>query len=72
MSKTETLTKAQIIDNIAEATGFTRIKSIETTEIMQEPIKFTLASGEDLFVSDFGKFCGKKESKTPGQKSIHR
>jgi hypothetical protein len=39
MPKTGTLTKAHIIKNIAEAIGFTRIKTIETTEIMLELIK---------------------------------
>ena len=44
MPKTGTLTKAQIIDNIAEESGFTRIKTIETTEIMLELIKSTLTT----------------------------
>ncbi len=67
MSKTGTLTKAQIIENIAEANGFTRIKSVETTEIMLELIKSTLASGEDVLVSGFGKFCVKKKSERRGR-----
>ncbi len=67
MSKTGTLTKAQIIENIAETNGFTRIKSVETTEIMLELIKSTLASGEDVLVSGFGKFCVKKKSERRGR-----
>ncbi len=67
MSKTGTLTKAQIIEDIAEANGFTRIKSVETTEIMLELIKSTLASGEDVLVSGFGKFCVKKKSERRGR-----
>jgi integration host factor subunit alpha len=67
MSKTGTLTKAQIIEDIAEANGFTRIKAVETTEIMLELIKSTLASGEDVLVSGFGKFCVKKKSERRGR-----
>jgi len=67
MSKTGTLTKAQIIEDIAEVNGFTRIKSVETTEIMLELIKSTLASGEDVLVSGFGKFCVKKKSERRGR-----
>ena len=67
MSKTGTLTKAQIIEDVAEANGFTRIKSVETTEIMLELIKSTLASGEDVLVSGFGKFCVKKKKKRRGR-----
>ena len=67
MTKTGTLTKAQIIEDIAEANGFTRIKSVETTEIMLELIKSTLASGEDVLVSGFGKFCVKKKSERRGR-----
>ena len=67
MPKTSTLTKAQIIENIAEANGFTRIKSVETTEIMLELIKSTLASGEDVLISGFGKFCVKRKSERRGR-----
>ena len=67
MPKTGTLTKAQIIEDIAEANGFTRIKSVETTEIMLELIKSTLASGEDVLVSGFGKFCVKKKAERRGR-----
>ena len=67
MPKTGTLTKAQIIEDIAEANGFTRIKSVETTEIMLELIKSTLASGEDVLISGFGKFCVKKKSERRGR-----
>jgi len=67
MPKIGTLTKAQIIEDIAEVNGFTRIKSVETTEIMLELIKSTLASGEDVLVSGFGKFCVKKKSERRGR-----
>jgi nucleoid DNA-binding protein len=51
MPKTSTLTKAHIIENITEAIGFTRIKTIETTEIMLELIKSIFVYGEDVLIS---------------------
>ena len=51
------LTKVHIINAIAEANGFTRKKSTETVETILELIKSSLASGEDVLISGFGKFC---------------
>jgi integration host factor subunit alpha len=56
-----TLTKAKIIDAVADRNGFTRKKSIETVETMLKIIKSTLESGEDVLISSFGKFCVKKK-----------
>jgi integration host factor subunit alpha len=62
-----TLTKAQIIDEISTRNGFTKKKSIETVEILLEIIKSTLASGEDVLISGFGKFCVKEKSERKGR-----
>jgi len=62
-----TLTKAKIIDAVAERNGVTRKKSIETVETMLEIIKSTLESGEDVLISSFGKFCVKKKKKRRGR-----
>ena len=62
-----TLTKAKIIDAVAERNGFTRKKSIETVETVLEIIKSTLESGEDVLISSFGKFCVKKKKKRRGR-----
>ena len=56
-----TLTKAHIVDAVAEANGFTRRKSVETVEILLELIKQSLESGNDVLISGFGKFCVKKK-----------
>ena len=61
------LTKSQITDAVAEANGFTKIKSIETVETILEIIKSTLASGEDVLISGFGKFCVKEKGKRRGR-----
>ena len=59
------LTKADIIQNINQQLGFPQKKSTELVEQLIETIKSTLASGEDVLVSGFGKFCvnNKKERK---------
>ena len=51
------LTKSHLIDAIAEQNGFSKKKSTETVETILEIIKSTLASGDDVVISGFGKFC---------------
>ena len=62
-----TLTKSQIIDAIAEQNGFTKKQSSETVETILEIIKSTLASGEDVLISGFGKFCVKDKRERKGR-----
>ena len=62
-----TLTKAQIIEMIAEQNGFAKNKSIEIVENLIEIIKRTLVSGEDVLVSGFGKFCVKNKGQRRGR-----
>ena len=62
-----TLTKAHIVEAVAEAIGFTRKKSIETVETLLELIKKSLESGDDVMISGFGKFCVKKTKKRRGR-----
>ena len=62
-----TLTKAKIIDAVAESNGYTRKKSIETVETVLELIKHSLESGEDVLISGFGKFCVKKKRERRGR-----
>ena len=58
-----TLTKAHIVEAIAEQNKFTKKKSMETIETLLELIKVSLVSGDDVLISGFGKFCvnAKKE-----------
>jgi integration host factor subunit alpha len=64
---TMALTKAHLIEAIVEQNGFTRKKSIETVETILEIIKSTLASGDDVLVSGFGKFCVKDKRERRGR-----
>ena len=67
MPKSSILTKAHLIDSVAETNGFTRQKSTETVEILLELIKRSLESGDDVLISGFGKFCVKDKKKRRGR-----
>lgn len=62
-----TLTKANIIDAIVEANGFSRNKASETLETLLEIIKSTLASSEDVMITSFGKFCVNQKNERRGR-----
>ncbi len=62
-----TLTKSHLINAIVEQNGYTRIKSTETVETILEIIKSTLASGDDVLISGFGKFCVKEKQERKGR-----
>jgi integration host factor subunit alpha len=61
------LTKVHIINAIAEQNGFTKKQSSETVETILELIKSELASGEDVLISGFGKFCVKEKGERRGR-----
>ena len=63
----DTLTKAHIINAVAESNGFTRKKSIEAVEILLELIKQSLESGDDVMISGFGRFCVKEKTRRRGR-----
>ena len=62
-----TLTKIQIIESIQNQTGFPKNKSSDIVESLLEIIKSTLASGEDVLVSGFGKFSVKEKNERKGR-----
>jgi integration host factor subunit alpha len=62
-----TLTKAQIIDSIQNQTGFPKNKSSEIVKTLLEIIKNNLASGEDVLISSFGKFCVREKRERKGR-----
>ncbi len=61
------LTKHDIVEQIQNGLGFFRSKSVEITESLLELIKATLASGDDVLVSGFGKFCVKEKKERKGR-----
>ena len=62
-----TLTKSHLVDAIAEQNGFSKKKSTETVETILEIIKSTLAYGQDVLLSGFGKFCVKEKRERKGR-----
>ena len=62
-----TLTKAHIVEAVAEQNGYPKNQSFDTIETLLEIIKGTLESGEDVLVSRFGKFCVKTKHKRRGR-----
>jgi len=61
------LTKAHIVEMIAEQNGFPKNKSVEIVESLIEIIKRTLEAGDDLLVSGFGKFSVKSKGPRRGR-----
>ena len=61
------LTKNNIVEQIQTICGFPRNKSVEITESLLELIKSSLASGDDVLVSGFGKFCVKEKAERKGR-----
>ena len=62
-----TLTKKEIVDAVQAKQGCARKEATETVETLLEIIKNSLADGEDVLVSGFGKFCVKKKTKRKGR-----
>ena len=62
-----TLTKAQLIETIAEQNGFPKNRSSKIVEILLELIKSSLESGEDVLISGFGKFCVNEKKERRGR-----
>lgn len=61
------LTKNVIVEQIQGQLGFPKNQSKEITETLLEIIKSSLASGEDVLVSGFGKFCVKEKAARRGR-----
>jgi integration host factor subunit alpha len=62
-----TLTKAQIIESIQNQTGFSKNTSSEIVETLLEIMKNALATGEDVLISSFGKFCVREKRERKGR-----
>ena len=62
-----TLTKAGVVEQIKQGTGFTTTKAADTLETLLEIMKRTMAGGEDVLISGFGKFSVKAKPKRRGR-----
>ena len=61
------LTKADIIDSLSQQNSYLKKQSSAIIETLLEIIKSTLASGEDVMISNFGKFCVKQKRERRGR-----
>ena len=62
-----TLTKVQIVESIHNQIGLPKNKTTEIVETFLEIIKSSLASGEDVLISNFGKFCLNEKAERKGR-----
>jgi integration host factor subunit alpha len=62
-----TLTKIQIVELIHNHLGLPKNKSTDIVETLLEIIKSTLESGEDVLISNFGRFCVKEKRERRGR-----
>ena len=60
------LTKSDIAVKVHDL-GFTKKSAVNTVESLLEIIKQTLANGDDILVSGFGKFCVKNKDARRGR-----
>jgi integration host factor subunit alpha len=61
------LTKAQMVKVNSKQNGFSLKQSSKIIETLLELIKKTLASGEDVMISNFGRFCVKEKNERKGR-----
>ena len=61
------LTKNRMIEKIMEETKLTKKKASDSVEAIIEVMKSALASGDDVLVSGFGKFCVNEKNKRKGR-----
>ena len=62
-----TITKEQLIESVYHNAGGSKNKSIGQVESLFEIMKSTLASGEDILISGFAKFCVKEKKERRGR-----
>lgn len=61
------LTKAHIVESVAKKCGYTKQKSADIVETILEIIKKSLESGDDVLITNFGKFCVKEKKARKGR-----
>jgi integration host factor subunit alpha len=62
-----TLTKADLIEKVRSSNGLTVKQSADLVESIIGTLKDTLASGEDVLISGFGKLCVKHKAERKGR-----
>ena len=65
--KTEIMTKADVISEIAEKTGVDKSDVTATVETFFVVVKNSMADGNDIFIRGFGSFINKKKARKIGR-----
>lgn len=66
-SKTATMRKADLVNQISEKTGIPKVDVLVTLETMFKEVKDTLAAGENIYIRGFGSFITKKRAAKIGR-----
>jgi integration host factor subunit alpha len=61
------LTKSDIIQSVQQELNLPKNQSTKKVESLLEIIKSSLASGEDVLISGFGKFCVREKRERKGR-----
>jgi DNA-binding protein HU-beta len=61
------MTKADIVADIAEATGIERAETLKLVEAFMTSIKTSLASGQNVYLRGFGSFVVKERAEKTGR-----
>lgn len=61
------LTKADIVQKVAQETGLPKNKAVRAVERTLDIMKDSLTSGNDVLISGFGKFCVRRKSERRGR-----
>jgi len=61
------LTKSTIVEKFSEKNNLSPTEAKDTLEELIEIMKLTLASGEDIMISGFGKFCVNEKAPRKGR-----
>lgn len=67
MSKGKTVTKADLVDDVYSAVGFSKKDSANIVDLFFDTIKETLEDGEKLKVSGFGNFVVRQKKERVGR-----
>jgi len=65
--ETGKMTKAEIVERVAEKTGFSKKESVEMFELLFDTMKSTLETGEKLKITGFGNFEVKQKADRRGR-----
>jgi DNA-binding protein HU-beta len=61
------MTKADVVNEIAEKTGLERVEVLQTVEAFMVSVKSALSKGENVYLRGFGSFIVKRRAQKTGR-----